>query len=99
MRRHAVLMIVCLSGLGCVTTPAVGSRVWHEERTIAIDEAYNAWEISEEEYLVLKHETDQMRSEYLNRLEERRRRNLEFGIGYGFYGHPHFGGIGFYPHW
>lgn len=89
-------VIVCS---GCATTPAIGSSVWHEERTAEIQQAYQDWELTEEEYLALKNETDQIRSDYLNRLEERRRRNYSFGIGYGFHHYHHFGHFGYYPHW
>lgn len=97
--KQYILALVCLLALGCVTTPAVGSRVWHEERMTEIDAAYQNWELTEEEYLALKSETDEIRSEYLNRLEERRRRDFRFGIGYGFHHHHHFGHFGYYPHW
>lgn len=95
----ALVCLVCLIASGCVTTPSVGSSVWHEERMVEIEQAYNNWELTEEEYLALKNETDAIRSEYLNRLEERRRANFHFGVGYGFHHGHHFGHIGHHPHW
>lgn len=98
--KQFILAAACLVAVGCVTTPAVGSRVWHEERTAEIEQAYNDWELTEEEYLELKNETDAIRSEYLDRLEQRRRyQSFRFGIGYGFHHHHHFGHFGYHPHW
>lgn len=93
-----VLAIACA---GCVTADTIGSRPWHEERIAEIDAAYDDYEIDEDEYLELKNEADEIRSDYLDRLEERRSRyRYHVGIGYGYHGHyyhhPHFGHR---PHW
>ena len=97
--KQFILAAVCVSAIGCVTTPSVGSNVWHQERMAEIEQAYYDWEITEEEYLTLKNDADALRSDYLNRLEERRRANFSVGVGYGFHHHGHFGHLGFHPHW
>lgn len=103
MRRAATKTIVwalaCCAAAGCATAPRVGSASWHGERVAEIEQAYDAWEIGEEDYLRLKTETDAIRSEYLGRLE-RRRANYYYGFGYGYGHHGHFGHYwGYGPHY
>ncbi len=97
--KYTILVAVCLVAAGCITTPSVGSSVWHQERTAEIEQAYDAWEIDEEEYLRLRTETDQIRSDYLTRLEQRRRSRVYVGFGYGYHHHHHAGHFGYYPDW
>lgn len=97
--KQYILAAVCVLGMGCATTPSIGSSVWHEERVAEIEAAYNDWELTEEEYLELKNEADAIRSDYLNRLEMRRQANYRIGIGYGYGHYPHYWGLGYYPYW
>lgn len=97
--KRFIVAGACLLLMGCATTPSVGSRVWHEDRTAEIEQAYQNWELTEEEYIALRNQTDAIRSDYLNRMEMRRRSHVRFGIGYGYHHYPYWGRIGYYPYW
>lgn len=51
---------------GCATTgpPDVGSRAWHDQRILEIDEAYARGELTTEQYLSLKNDADATRADY-----------------------------------
>lgn len=96
MTKKILWALVCCSVAGCATVPHVGSAAWHGERVVEIEQAYDAWEIDEEEYLQLRTETDAIRSDYLDRLE-RRRASYYYGFGYGYgYGYGRYGHFGSY---
>ena len=77
----AVLIIA-----GCATTPAVGSKKWHDSRLIEIETAYENDEISMEVYLTLKSEADLTRVEHQETMKKntRARRSNPFPHRHGF---------------
>ena len=80
----ALALVVALAG--CATTPSVGSKKWHTERTSEIETAFENDEISKEAYLSLKNETDRTRVDY----QENMRRNLRSRRYVAFPHHHHF---------
>jgi len=87
----AAIVIVAVSG--CATSgdqaTRVGSKSWHEERLLEIGAALDAGEITKEEYLRLKNETDEIRANQIAASRERSR--VHTSIGFGFYGGRGFG--------
>ncbi len=84
--RHLAALAVVVALSGCATTPSVGSKNWHTERTTEIETAYQNDEITKEAYLSLKNETDQTRVDY----QENMRRNLRSRRYVAFPHHHHF---------
>lgn len=70
--RYLTALVLVVAFAGCATTPSVGSKKWHTERTSEIETAFENDEISKEAYLSLKNETDRTRVDY----QENMRRNL-----------------------
>ena len=62
--RLGIAFAVTIILAGCATTPPVGSKKWHETRIAEIELAYQNNEVSEELYLSLKNEADQIRVEH-----------------------------------
>ena len=56
---------------GCATVPSTGSSTWHEERMAEIESAYQLGDLTEEAYLSLKNEADQVRVNYQQSLRAR----------------------------
>ena len=87
----AAFLIVAVSG--CATSGdqavRVGSKSWHEERLLEIGAALDSGEISMEEYLRLKNETDEIRANQIAAARERSR--VHTSIGFGYYGGRHLG--------
>lgn len=58
------LIVVCTFVAGCSSTStSVGSLTWHNERLAEIETAYANKEITKSEYLSLKNEADQVRTQ------------------------------------
>ena len=78
--RYLIALVLVVAFAGCATTPSVGSKKWHTERTSEIETAFENDEISKEAYLSLKNETDQTRVEYQEsmRRQLRSRRYVSF---------------------
>lgn len=77
------LMIVGLAGLvlaGCATYTGTGSEAWYNQRIAEVEASYKEKRISEQEYLTLKNQIDQIRVDYVNR---GRSSGPSFGFGYG----------------
>ena len=84
--RYLAALVLVVAFAGCATTPSVGSKKWHTERTSEIETAYQNDEISKEAYLSLKNETDRTRVDY----QENMRRNLRSRRYVAFPHHHHF---------
>lgn len=64
----AIIVLLVVFGAGCATTPAVGSRTWHEQRISEIESAYAQGKIGTEAYLSLKNDADAIRQAYAESL-------------------------------
>lgn len=85
MKTHVWLLLFGLLagvlGLGCVTNDpsVIGSQAWYEQRTTEIQAAYEAGDLSTEEYLRLKNEADRIRVDYRRGYS---RAGVSLGVGY-----------------
>ncbi len=70
--RHGIIGLALLVFVGCVTIPSTGSRVWYDQRMVEIETAYQNGELTEEQYLDLKNQSDQIRVDYQSALRDRR---------------------------
>lgn len=79
-------VLFALSGCATTSDPAsrVGSKTWHEVRILEIGAAYDAGEITKEEHLRLKNETDAIRADQIAAAQDRSR--VYTSIGFGYYG-------------
>ncbi len=78
--RYLAALAAVVALAGCATTPSIGSKKWHTERTSEIETAYQNDEISKEAYISLKNESDQTRVEYQENMRRqlRSRRYISF---------------------
>ena len=67
---RSVLILCLLLISGCATGVTVGSRSWHEARTMEIDAAYQNGEISKTESISLKNEADKIRVKYESEMDK-----------------------------
>lgn len=69
---------------GCVSNNpnAVGTGAWHTQRIEEIQSAYDAGDLTTEEYLRLKNEADRIRANYRASYPRG-----SVGVGFGYYSH------------
>lgn len=80
-RACFALLLIGILLSACASSPdVVGSRTWHAQRIAEIDTSYNRGDLSEEEYLRLKNEADNIRA-------ERRGGRSSVSLGVGFISH------------
>lgn len=89
--KRALGLALALMLAGCATTPAVGSRHWHDGRIAEIEAASQNNEISEEEKISLKNEADAVRVQY----QESVRSRLRYG---GYPSFPHHSAFAHHHH-
>jgi hypothetical protein len=75
-----VLLLVGVAACASTGEPRVGSQAWYDARIAEIELSHENGEITTEEYLRLKNETDQIRAESRNRSRPRAGVSLGFGV-------------------
>lgn len=75
-----ILLVVAMTGCATDGTPRVGSQDWYDARIAEIEASHDAGELTTEEYLRLKNETDQVRAEAQNRGRSNPSVSLGFGV-------------------
>jgi len=86
------ILMIALVAAGCAAKKVrVGSDTWHQTRIAEIQAAYDKGEISQDQYLQLKNQADQIRAEYdsassyrHSHMGYRYGRGSSIGVGVGF---------------
>jgi len=92
LTKRIIFIFICLIVIGCASNPErVGSDAWHEQRIAEIEQSYTDKEINKAEYLKLKNDTDEIKSNYYNRNKYSHghvgygsHRGTTIGVGVGF---------------
>lgn len=94
LRRYLLLILCACLIAACASNgeakaPEPGSKKWHAARMQEIETAKAEGKLTEQEYLTLKNEADDMRQEYLSASRSRDYPPVGFGLGFGVVHHHH----------
>lgn len=78
--KNIIFCFIILALTGCATYKGVGSQIWHDQRSVELEEARKSRKITEAEYQNSKNQIDQIRVDYLNR--DRNFPSASFGFGW-----------------